>query len=71
MANREPVVVEHMRVRVVREAEADGYRVRQGMTGTVVSIYGGGQAYALEFANLDDGMGVVTLNPVDLVEAAA
>lgn len=62
---------EFSQVSAVRDVEADGYRVRRGMTGIVVSIYCGDEAYAVEFANLDDGMGVVTLNAADLVKAAA
>lgn len=56
-------------VRVVRDVETEGYRVRQGTIGTVVAVYGGGEAYAVEFENLDDGMGVVTLYAADLAEA--
>jgi hypothetical protein len=46
--------------------EAEGYRLTRDMQGTVVSVYGGGEAYAVEFLGLEGGMAVVTIGVADL-----
>ncbi|HEX8964512.1 MAG TPA: DEAD/DEAH box helicase family protein [Rhodocyclaceae bacterium] len=60
------IFAEYERVRVLRDVEAEGYRVPAGTEGNVVSVYGGGAAYAVEFEDLGDGMDVVTL-PADVL----
>lgn len=60
------VFVEHQRVRVRMDRDVEGSHVKRDMVGTVVSVYGGGEAYAVEFENLQGGMAVVTLNAADL-----
>ena len=60
---------EFARVRLLRDLESDGYRLKRDMAGTVVAIYGGGAAYAVEFAELDGGMAVVTIKAADLTGA--
>lgn len=57
-------------VRLVRDLEAEGYRLSKEMKGTVVSIYGGGEAYAVEFPSLQGGMAVVTIDAADLAGSA-
>ncbi len=57
-------------VRVTRDVEIEGYLIRAGEKGTVVFVYGGGEAYAVEFRDLGDGMDVVTLDASDLERAA-
>lgn len=49
---------EHDLVRVLSDIEVEGQSVRAGMVGTVVSIYRDGEAFAVEFPELED---VVTL----------
>jgi type III restriction enzyme len=63
--------VEHSRVRLCRDVESEGYRLRCGLTGTVVAIYGAGAAYAVEFADVADGIAVVTVRADAVVEEAA
>ena len=53
-------------VRVLHDVETEGYWLRQGMVGTIVSVYGSGAAYAIEFVDLPGGMGVVTLRSRDV-----
>ncbi|MBK6554533.1 MAG: hypothetical protein IPN12_05420 [Rhodocyclaceae bacterium] len=57
---------EHACARLVRDVEAEGYRLTKDMKGTVVSVYGGGEAYAVEFLGLEAGMAVVTIGAADL-----
>ena len=52
---------EHDVVRVVQDVESDGYAVKKGMTGTIVSVYNSGEAYAVEISEIEDGPAVVTL----------
>ena len=52
---------EHDVVRVRRDVEVEGHRLRKGMVGAVVSVYGDGQAFAVEFTDLPGGTDVVTL----------
>lgn len=52
---------EHDVVRVIEDVESDGYAVKKGMTGAIVSVYNSGEAYAVEISEIDDGPAVVTL----------
>lgn len=52
---------EHSRVRLCRAVESEGYRLSQGMAGTVVGAYGDGAAYAVEFADIGGEFAVVTI----------
>lgn len=61
---------EHACVRLVRDVEAEGYRLPKDTKGTVVSVYGGGKAYAVEFLGLEGGMAVVTIDAADLTGSA-
>ena len=54
---------EHDVVRVVQDVESDGYAVKKGMRGTIVSVYNSGEAYAVEIPEIADGPAVVTLRP--------
>ena len=53
---------EHDVVRVRKDVESDGYAVKKGMTGTIVSVYNSGEAFAVEIPEIKDGPAVVTLN---------
>ena len=68
-ATSRTVFVEHQRVRVMRNLEAEGYRLDKDMVGTVVSVYGGDTAYAVEFSAFFCGVAVVTINAEDVTEA--
>jgi hypothetical protein len=59
----------YARVRLVQDVEAEGYRLAKDTKGTVVSIYGGGEAYAVEFLGLKGGMAVVTIGATDLADS--
>jgi hypothetical protein len=48
-------------VRTRQDVEADGCRLPRHIQGTVVAVYGGGTAYAVEIAELPGGPEVVTL----------
>ena len=48
-------------VRVTRSVSAEGYRIPKDTSGTVVAVYDGGAAYAVEIADLPGGSEVVTL----------
>ena len=52
---------EHEVVRVCRDVDVEGYSLRAGMIGAVVSVYGNGEAFAVELPELDKGSAVVTL----------
>lgn len=52
---------EHDMVRVRANVEVEGYSLRIGMVGTVVSVYRNGEAFAVEFPELERGSAVVTL----------
>ena len=52
---------EHDVVRVVEDVESDGYAVKKGMTGAIVSVYNSGEAYAVEISEIENGPAVVTL----------
>jgi hypothetical protein len=49
---------EHDLVRAVTDIDVEGHAVRAGIIGTIVSIYRDGEAFAVEFPELED---VVTL----------
>ena len=61
---------EHDMVRVRTNLEVEGYSLRAGMVGTVVNVYRDGEAFAIEFPELERGSAVVTLyrGQVDPVE---
>jgi hypothetical protein len=49
------------------EIEADGEKIPKGAEGTVVSVYRGGEGYAVEFESATDGMSVVTVYPSQII----
>lgn len=61
------VFAEHQRVRLCRDIESEGYCLRNGMAGTVLSVYGNGAAFAVEFANVGGEIAVVTVDAGVLV----
>lgn len=63
-------IQEHDMVRVRDDFEVEGYSLRAGMVGTVVSVYRDGEAFAVEFPELERGSAVVTLyrDQVELAE---
>ena len=67
LAARPVVFVEHQRVRLGRDLASEGYALRRDMVGTVLSIYGGGVAYAVEFADVDGEVAVVTVDAGALI----
>ena len=56
-------------MRVIRNLEAEGHQLVKDAVGTVVSVYGNGIAYAVEFSAFFGGMAVVTINAEDVTEA--
>jgi type III restriction enzyme len=65
-------IAEHARVRLCRDVESEGYRLRRDTAGTVVGVYGGGAAYAVEFGDVGGEIAVVTIMADALiVEAVA
>ena len=48
-------------MRATRSVAAEGYRIPKDTSGTVVAVYDGGAAYAVEIADLPGGSEVVTL----------
>jgi hypothetical protein len=48
-------------VRVIRDVDTDGCRIRKNTFGTVVAVYGDGAAYAVELQKLPGSPEVVTL----------
>lgn len=52
---------ELQRVRLIRDVASEGYCLRGGLVVTVVSVYGGGKAYAVKFANVNGEITVVTV----------
>lgn len=62
--------VEHQRVRLCRDVASEGYALCRDMAGTVLSIYGGGVAYAVEFADVNGEIAVVTVEADALVRDA-
>lgn len=67
---RNKKIQEHDMVRVRGDFEVEGYSLRTGMVGTVVSVYRDGEAFAVEFPELERGSAVVTLyrDQVELAE---
>ncbi|MGD0091324.1 MAG: DUF4926 domain-containing protein [Planctomycetota bacterium] len=59
-------IQEHDLVTVEENVETEGYSIKKGMTGTVVSVYRDGEGYAVEFSELPDGPAVVTLFPAQV-----
>ena len=64
------VLAEHTRVRLLRAVESEGIALPAGLAGTVVSVYGRGRAYAVEFADVAGEMAVVTIPAGDLAAVA-
>lgn len=62
---------EHAPVMLKRTLESDGYGLTAGQCGTVVSVYGNGEAYAVEFLSNDGEMLVATIAATDLTQIAA
>lgn len=62
-----PALAEHEAVLVVRDVESDIGLLKAGTRGTVVSVYGGGETYAVEFVGLPGGMQVIFLD-ADVLE---
>jgi hypothetical protein len=58
---RNKKIQEHDMVRVRANLQVEGYSLRAGMIGTVVSVYRNGEAFAVEFPELERGSAVVTL----------
>jgi hypothetical protein len=58
---RNKKIQEHDMVRVRANLQVEGYSLRAGMVGTVVNVYRGGEAFAVEFPELERGSAVVTL----------
>lgn len=63
-----PVLAEHATVRLRRALESEGVALAAGLRGTVVSVYGAGEAYAVEFCDGLPEMSVVTV-PASALEA--
>lgn len=61
---------EHQRVRLCRDVASEGYALRRDLAGTVLSVYGGGQAYAVEFADVNGEIAVVTVDAGALIAEA-
>lgn len=64
-------IAEHRRVRLCRDVESEGYRLRRDMVGTVLACYGDGAAYAVEFADVGGAIAVVTVPADALAEEPA
>lgn len=62
------VFAEHQLVRVRAACEREGYRIKAGLRGTVVAVYGVGEAYAVEFPDLGGEPMVVTMLAADLMD---
>jgi len=54
-------IQEHDMVRVLGNFQVEGYSLSPGMVGTVVNVYRNGEAFAVEFPELERGSAVVTL----------
>lgn len=55
------VIPEHDVVRIIKDVRVEGYSIAKDTVGTVVGIYGGGAAYAVEITDLSGGPEGVTL----------
>ena len=62
---------EHEVVHLRRDMESEGHRLRKGMVGAIVSVYRGGEAFAVEFPGLPDGPDEVTIRPADIEKSDA
>jgi acyl-CoA hydrolase len=62
-------IEEHDLVKAASEIDSDGHTVPAGSVGTVVSVYQPGEAFAVEFPDIEDGPAVVTVRG-DEVEPA-
>ena len=60
---------EHDVVRVRHDVETEGYSLRAGMIGAVVSVYGNGSTFAVEFPDMDEGSAVVTVDRSQIDQA--
>lgn len=65
-----PLFAEHQRVRLSRDVDSEGYHLRRDSVGTVLSIYGNGAAYAVEFADVGGEIAVVTIAATALLAEA-
>ncbi len=63
--------LENKPVQLVRTVECEAYVLGAGQCGTVVAVYGGGQAYAVEFLSVGGEMAVLTIAAEDLAEVGA
>lgn len=63
-------IAEHRRVRLSRDVESEGYQLHRDMVGTVLASYGDGVAYAVEFADVQGEIAVVTV-PADALSVEA
>lgn len=54
---------EHDVVRVTQDVESDGYSVKKGMEGAIVSVYNAGEAFLVEIPELPGKPALVTLRP--------
>jgi len=54
-------LVEHEIVRVLNDCIASGYEIKKDQVGVIVSIYADGEAYAVEFTDLNDNIFVAML----------
>jgi len=61
---------EHAAVLLKRPVDSDGYALKAGQCGTVVAVYGDGQAYAVEFIDENGEMAVATIAATDLIQVA-
>ncbi|MCP5277695.1 MAG: DEAD/DEAH box helicase family protein [Thiobacillus sp.] len=60
---------EHETVRLITDFSVDGVSLKRNTVGTVVSVYGGGEAYAVEFVDENDKAMVVVLKRPQLEKA--
>jgi uncharacterized protein (UPF0332 family) len=65
-AVKQVVLGEHDVVRILHDLRSDGYDLKSGITGTIVSVYNAGEAYAVEISAVEDGPAVVTLRANDM-----
>lgn len=70
-AMQAPLFAEHERVKLLNDVEHEGYALAAGQFGTVVSVYGGGRAYAVEFDPILGEIAVITIDAVNLGSGSA
>ncbi len=68
--SRKTTLAEHATVRLRQTMACEGVNLPAGLKGTVVSVYGGGTAYAIEFCDGLPEMSVVTV-PAAALESLA